>query len=91
MRNRFSIAVSMLLAACSIVSGVYAEDIQDTFAEQVKAAYAEPEMQYRPYARWWLAEGSHTDETLIESIHELYDGTMIIITPEKKQEIKKRT
>ena len=31
-------------------------------------------MRYRPYARWWLAEGSHTDETLIESIHELYDA-----------------
>ena len=46
----------------------------DGFAAQTEEAFAEPEMKHRPYARWWLAEGSHTDETLIESIHELYDA-----------------
>jgi len=33
-----------------------------------------PAMQYRPYARWWLAEGSHTDETIVESVKELYES-----------------
>ncbi|MBQ1490715.1 MAG: hypothetical protein IIZ39_02040, partial [Blautia sp.] len=42
--------------------------------EGVGAALSSPEMKYRPYARWWLAEGSHTDETLRESIKELYDA-----------------
>ena len=43
-------------------------------AGSVGAGLASPEMKYRPYARWWLAEGSHTDETLKESIKELYDA-----------------
>ena len=45
----------------------------DDFAAQIAGDYAQPEMKYRPYARWWLAEGSHTDETLKESVQELYD------------------
>ncbi|MBQ7372739.1 MAG: hypothetical protein IJW67_12835 [Blautia sp.] len=53
---------------------VQAAEQENDFVALVQEAYAEPEMQYRPYARWWLAEGSHTDETLIESIHELYDA-----------------
>lgn len=43
------------------------------FEQAVESEFADPEMQYRPYARWWLAEGSHTDETLKESIQELYE------------------
>lgn len=42
--------------------------------ESISAMFEEPAMACRPYARWWLAEGSHTDETLIESIRELYDA-----------------
>ena len=63
-------AALMILAATpfSLADG------PDDFRAQAEAVFAEPEMKYRPYARWWLAEGSHTDETLIESIHELYDA-----------------
>lgn len=64
-----ALAMGMLLAIP--VTGM-AEP--DDFASKLAADFAEPETQYRPYARWWLAEGSHTDETLIESIHELYDA-----------------
>ena len=31
-------------------------------------------MTHKLYARWWMAEGSHTDQTIIESVHELYDA-----------------
>lgn len=46
----------------------------DDFAAAMETKFAEPEMANRPYARWWLAEGSHTDETLRESVKELYDA-----------------
>lgn len=33
-----------------------------------------PEIQYRPDVRWWLAEGFHTDETLVKEVKELYEA-----------------
>ncbi|WP_188192042.1 glycosyl hydrolase [Nonomuraea sp. SYSU D8015] len=30
---------------------------------------ADPSIEFRPELRWWLAEGLHTDETLIREIH----------------------
>ena len=73
-KKRFSAAICAAVLFVTAVSPVHAEEEADPFLTGIQAAYAEPEMQYRPYARWWLAEGSHTDETLIESIHELYDA-----------------
>ena len=69
-----AIALLLLVALCLfMLPAVFAEEMTD-FASMMEAEFAEPEMQYRPYARWWLAEGSHTDETLRESIRELYDA-----------------
>lgn len=34
--------------------------------------FCNPEMEYQPEMRWWLAEGSHTKETLRHSVRELY-------------------
>lgn len=67
----FALALAMTLALSPIAA---LADSENSLAAQIEAAFAEPGMRYRPYARWWLAEGSHTDETLIESIHELYDA-----------------
>jgi hypothetical protein len=65
--------VTAVMAATSVLPmTVYAAE--DDFASAIEAKYAEPEMSYRPYARWWLAEGSHTDETLKESVKELYEA-----------------
>jgi hypothetical protein len=33
-----------------------------------------PPIEYRPDVRWWLAEGFHTDRTLINDIRMLYDA-----------------
>lgn len=72
---RSILALAMALAMTLALSPTAALAAADSsFAAQIEAAFAEPGMRYRPYARWWLAEGSHTDETLIESIHELYDA-----------------
>ena len=72
MKKVIAFLLAMLLYAGSIPAGA-SEELPD-FAAQIRADFAEPEMRYRPYARWWLAEGSHTDETLRESIRELYDA-----------------
>ena len=88
--------IAILLAAVfclSLIPAVFAENPGD-FAAQTEAAFAEPEMRYRPYARWWLAEGSHTDETLIESIHELYDagyGGVEFVTLDESRYLDKAT
>ena len=73
--NRTSRKIITLLLVCALSLSItaIAEPAED-FAAQLASDFAEPEMRYRPYARWWLAEGSHTDETLIESLHELYDA-----------------
>lgn len=38
---------------------------------KVKDQLKNPEKQYRPEVRWWLAEGFHTDETLKKEIQDL--------------------
>jgi hypothetical protein len=65
-----SIGLSVLLCASLAMPSFAAEG----FASSVEEMVANPPMSARPYARWWLAEGSHTDETLRESVKELYDA-----------------
>ncbi len=69
-----ALSLSVSAGAAALPMTVFAEDLPDNFAASVSADYQSIEMKYRPYARWWLAEGSHTDETLKESIQELYDA-----------------
>ncbi|MDO4275181.1 MAG: glycosyl hydrolase [Eubacteriales bacterium] len=74
--KRKQLLAQMLAAALGITAlaapvNVFAAE--DDFAVAMEAKFAEPEMANRPYARWWLAEGSHTDETLRESVKELYE------------------
>ncbi len=66
-----------LVASCmaSSVSAIGSADTaQDSFIQKMNDKFQDPELDYHPEARWWLAEGSHTDETLKESIHELYNN-----------------
>jgi hypothetical protein len=64
----------VLSLGCTGVSA--AENVTDTdaFAEYIASVFEDPDIDYRPEIRWWLAEGSHTDETLLESIQTLYDA-----------------
>lgn len=74
MKKRWMRAAALLLCALLLMGIAPTDAWAGDDALSLETAFAEPEMCYRPYARWWLAEGSHTDETLIESIHELYDA-----------------
>lgn len=87
-----AIALCLSMASATAVSSVIpasaANGAGETFAQKMNSRFKTPEMEYRPEARWWLAEGSHTDETLIESIHELYDsgfGAVEFVTLDESQ------
>ena len=79
-------ALALVMAGSMMISPAtqaFAEEATDSFAAQMADKYKEAELKYRPYARWWLAEGSHTDTTLIEAVHDLYDtgyGGLEIVT-----------
>ena len=47
---------------------------QDPFIAQLKSQFDDPEIEYRPEVRWWLAEGMHTDETLEQEVQAIYDA-----------------
>lgn len=67
-------AMALVVTSLCSAGGVVSAEINTAdFAVSQQQKFAEPEMKYKPYARWWLAEGSHTDQTLKESIQELYE------------------
>lgn len=95
----FTHATAAALAALMAFSipgetlAVKAENDSD-FAASMKERFANPEMAHRPYARWWLAEGSHTDETIRESIKELYDagyGGIEFVTLDESEHLDNET
>lgn len=67
------LCLCMLAAAFSgTASAVPSTSDSGSFAGRIESMLMNPDMTHKVAARWWLAEGSHTDETLIESIEELY-------------------
>lgn len=46
----------------------------DPFAAKLHAMYANPERDYRPSVRWWLAEGLNTDDTLRKNVAQIDDS-----------------
>lgn len=45
-----------------------------SFAETLEAKYMKPDIVFRTEARWWMAEGAHTDQTLMEEVQAAYDA-----------------
>lgn len=45
-----------------------------SFETTIEQGYAEPEMEYRPEIRWWVAEGAQTDDTLKTAVKDLHDA-----------------
>lgn len=69
-----------ILAACSVlltmISGslsVSAGGSGDAFLDSMNSKFSDLSMSDRPQVRWWLAEGYHTDETLIDAVETLYE------------------
>lgn len=45
-----------------------------SFAKEQEGKFREPAMEFWPETRTWLAEGSHTEETLRELVQSMYDS-----------------
>ncbi len=78
MKKRVKTLTSVLVALSLPISGSLtvfgAEQTAGSFQADLESKYAEPAMEYWPEARWWLAEGSNTDETIQETIQSAYDS-----------------
>lgn len=88
------IMAGMMGASTLFPAMVAAETVEDSFATEMTAKYTETERCYKPYARWWLSEGLHTDTTLMEAVHDLYDtgyGGLEIVTLDESQYLDDET
>ena len=68
------VALSLPISGSMAVFGAEQTQAADSFQADLESKYVEPAMEYWPEARWWLAEGSHTDETIAETIQSAYDS-----------------
>src|SRR6478752_2511107 len=55
-------------------AGAVAATSKDPFAAKLHALFDDPEADYRPSVRWWLAEGLNTDDTLRKNVQEIQDS-----------------
>lgn len=58
----------------------------EVFIDGLREKFRDPETQYRPGLRWWLAEGLHTDVTLKKNVREIhasgFGGAEFLAMPE---------
>ena len=75
--------VSLALVLCLILTmapAVMAETTaeaavpQSEFYGELAEKYADSDIEHRTEVRWWMAEGGHTDETLLEEVQAMYDA-----------------
>ena len=66
--------ISVLLALALAVPGASAFAESDTLVSGLEARYINPGRSFGTEVRWWMAEGAHTDETLLEEIQAIYDA-----------------
>ena len=75
--------VSLALVLCLILTmapAVMAETTaeatvpQSDFYRELAENYADSDIEHRTEVRWWMAEGGHTDETLLEEVQAMYDA-----------------
>lgn len=73
MKKRLLAMLLALAMLSGIRSAAIAEETAVSFADELHALIDEPAIKYWPGTRWWMAEGLHTDETIINGVKELYD------------------
>lgn len=74
-KRRVALAMipAMLISSAPMNVMAASEESETSFLETLQANYASPAQQYKTEVRWWLPEGAHTDETIIEEITALHD------------------
>ena len=71
-----SLALSLTVGIVPVgvaATGVELIDPIDQFIAAQKALLDEPDIKYWPGTRWWMAEGLHTDQTIIDGVKEIHD------------------
>ena len=66
--------ISLALAASLLLGAVPGLAETDDFSSGLEARYVTPDRAFATEVRWWMAEGAHTDETLLEEIQAIYDA-----------------
>lgn len=79
MKKRGKRGLALVMAAALTASGAVpaygaAETEKDAFQADLESRFVEPAQEYWPEARWWLAEGSNTDETIAETVKSAYES-----------------
>ena len=69
----FFLALTILLSSLPAHLAMTVSAESDPFMGKLHELLDEPDMEYRPATRWWMAEGLHTDETIIDGVKEIYD------------------
>ena len=54
-------------------SGLTVSAAPADFQRELEARYAKPDQTNNTELRWWLAQGSHTDETIVEEIKTMHE------------------
>lgn len=70
MKRLMALALCMMLALSA--TPIRAE--RSTFAADLESRYVDPALSFGTEVRWWMAEGAHTDETLLEEVQAMYDA-----------------
>ncbi|MBR1685216.1 MAG: hypothetical protein IJ708_08755 [Clostridia bacterium] len=76
---RFRLSLSLLLTCCLLFSSlpvcaISQSLLSDPFILDLESRYIDPDRANATEVRWWMAEGAHTDETILEEIQAMYDA-----------------
>lgn len=71
--RRFTAVLLAVIMTAACVSLPAVSEEQDFFA-RLEALYTAPDRAFATEVRWWMAEGAHTDETLLEEVQAIYDA-----------------
>lgn len=75
----FFLALTILLSSLPAHLAMTVSAESDPFMGKLHELLDEPDMEYRPATRWWMAEGLHTDETIKAEIKQLADMGMSLV------------
>ncbi|MBQ8827754.1 MAG: hypothetical protein IJZ90_01250, partial [Clostridia bacterium] len=62
------------LLANTVISFTCVSASENSFQSELTKKYSDIEIANKTEVRWWLAQGLHTDETLLEEIQAIYDA-----------------
>lgn len=64
---------AMLLSSGSLTALAVPAEESGSFQESLEVRYKNPDQKFQTETRWWLAEGAHTDETIVEEIKTMHE------------------